>query len=190
MEIKITYPIVDKKKIQRRMLIKWTGWPILLVAIISVITNVLVGGLMWSVVVVAGLYMFWHLILATDLIEYNRISQFIKLSIYSCILILLIDLFLIGGWALEVISIVVFCSVLVSVFMLFTDFNRQRQNLFPMFFLIVLGLIWATVGLLSMDIKRWILICLAAIATLSLISILIVLKGDFLKELRCRFHLK
>ena len=190
MEIKNTYPFIDKKIFQRRKIIKLLKWPLFLLALAAPIVNFLIGGPLWSVVAVVGLYMIWHLLLSIDLIEYNRISQFIKFSIYSCIMIMLIDLFLVGGWALEVISWVTLVSLAISIFLLFTDFNRQKQNLFPMFFLILIGLIWATVGLLSRNIDSWILIGLASLAILSVIILLIALKGDFIREFKCRFHLK
>ena len=97
---------------------------------------------------------------------------------------------LVGGWALEVISIINFAALIVSGFLLYTDFNRQKHNLFPIFFLIIIGFVWATVGLISLNIPSWILVILAMIALLSLIGIILVLKGDFLRELKCRLHLK
>jgi ABC-type multidrug transport system permease subunit len=190
MKIKVVYPEVSKKTFQRRIIIKYLKWPFILASLITPIINILVGGLAWSVIVVVGLYMTWHLLVSPDLFEYNRISQFIKFSIYCCILILLIDLLLVGGWALEVISIINFAALIVSGFLLYTDFNHQKHNLFPIFFLIVIGLVWATVGLISLNIPSWILIVLACIALLSLGVIIIVLKGDFIRELKCRLHLK
>lgn len=190
MKVKIIYPSVNKKTFQRRKIIKYLKWPFIFIALVVPIINLLIGGLAWSVIVVTGMYMAWHLIVSPDLVEYNRISQFIKLSIYSCILILLIDLLLFGGWALEVISIINFVALVISGFLLYTDFNRQKQNLFPILFLIIIGLVWATVGLISLNIPSWILIVLASIALLSLIGIIIALKGDFLREIKCRLHLK
>lgn len=190
MMIKTTYPKVSKKIFQRRRILKILRWPFLLAVFIAPIINYLLGGALWSVLVVAGLYMFWHLLIQTDLIEYNRISQFIKFSIYSCIMILLIDLLFIGGWALEIISIINFVALVISAILLFTDFNRQKQNIMPIFSLIIIGLIWATVGLISMDIDNWILIVLAGLSVLLLITIIVILKEDFVRELKCRFHLK
>ena len=190
MKINITYPTVNKKIFQRRKFLNILKWPFLLLAISTVVVNIYFGGTAWSVVLVVGLYMLWHLLIQTDLIEYNRISQFIKLSIYSSIMILLIDLFLIGGWALEIVSIINFASLIISAILLFTDFNRQKQNMMPIFLLIIIALVWATVGLLSMNIDRWILLVLAGLSVVFLLAIVIVLKEDFLRELKRRFHLK
>ena len=190
MKINITYPKVPKKVFQRRKVLKIMRWPFIFTAIISPIVNILFGGPSWSILVIAGLYMLWHLLIQTDLIEYNRISQFIKFSIYTCIMILLIDLILVGGWALEIISIINFVALFVSAILLFTDFNRQKQNMLPIFFLIIIGLVWATVGLISMNISSWILIVLASLSALFLLTIIIILKEDFIRELKCRLHLK
>ena len=120
-----------------------------------------------------------------------RSSQFIKATIYSCILMALIDIFLVSGWALDVISIVSFASVIISGILFFTDFNRQKQNMLPMFYLIVIALVWSMVGLFSaLEVMSWPLIVLGGVTLLLLAVIIITLRGDFIRELKCRFHLK
>lgn len=190
MKINITYPDVSKKTFQRKKYLRIIKWPLIAIALACVIVNITIGGPWWSIVALMGIYMFWSLVLNTDLVEYNRISQFIKLSIYTCIMILLIDLFLVGGWALEIVSIINFCALVISAILLFTDFNRQKQNLMPIFLLIVIAFVWATVGLLSMNVSAWLLIILGGLSLLFLLAIIIVLKEDFIRELKCRFHLK
>jgi hypothetical protein len=103
----------------------------------------------------------------------------------------LIDIFLVSGWALDVISIVSFASVIISGILFFTDFNRQKQNMLPMFYLIVIALIWSMVGLFSaLEVMSWPLIVLGGVTLLLLAVIIITLRGDFIRELKCRFHLK
>jgi hypothetical protein len=135
--------------------------------------------------------MVWHLVIATDLIEYNRISQFIKATIYSCILMFLIDTFLVSGWAFDVISIVCFGSLIISGLLFYTDFNKQKQNMLPILYLIVIAIIWTVVGLFSaLEMQSWPLIVLGSIAVLLLLTIIITLRGDFIREIKCRFHMK
>jgi hypothetical protein len=166
-------------------------WIFILLAMASVIVNICVGGLLWFPVALMGLFMVWNLVLSIDLVEYNRISQFIKATIYSCILMALIDIFLVSGWALDVISIVSFASVIISGILFFTDFNRQKQNMLPMFYLITIALIWSMVGLFSaLEVMSWPLIVLGGVTLLLLAVIIITLRGDFIRELKCRFHLK
>ena len=103
----------------------------------------------------------------------------------------LIDIFLVSGWALDVISIVSFASVIISGILFFTDFNRQKQNMLPMFYLIIIALIWSMVGLFSaLEVMSWPLIVLGGVTLLLLAVIIITLRGDFVRELKCRFHLK
>jgi hypothetical protein len=166
-------------------------WIFILLALASIIVNICVGGLLWFPVALMGLFMVWNLVLSIDLVEYNRISQFIKATIYSCILMALIDIFLVSGCALDVISIVSFASVIISGILFFTDFNRQKQNMLPMFYLITIALIWSMVGLFSaLEVMSWQLIVLGGVTLLLLAVIIITLRGDFIRELKCRFHLK
>jgi hypothetical protein len=190
-KINITYPVVSKTKHNRRRFLKLMKWIFILLALASIIVNICVGGLLWFPVALMGLFMIWNLILSIDLVEYNRISQFIKATIYSCILMVLIDIFLVSGWALDVISIVSFASVIISGILFFTDFNRQKQNMLPMFYLITIALIWSMVGLFSaLEVMSWPLIVLGGVTLLLLAVIIITLRGDFIRELKCRFHLK
>ena len=191
MKINITYPKTSKKIFRHRKWLTLLSWIFILLAIASVVVNVIVGGVLWFPVALMGLYMIWHLVISIDLIEYNRISQFIKATLYSCILMFLIDTFLVGGWALDVISIVSFASVIISGILLFTDFNRQKQNMLPILFLIVIALVWSVIGLFSaLEMQSWPLIVLGGVAVLFLAIIIITLRGDFIRELKCRFHLK
>jgi hypothetical protein len=190
-KINITYPEISKTKHNRRRFLKLMKWIFILLALASIIVNICVGGLLWFPVALMGLFMVWNLVLSIDLVEYNRISQFIKATIYSCILMELIDIFLVSGWALDVISIVSFASVIISGILFFTDFNRQKQNMLPMFYLITIALIWSMVGLFSaLEVMSWPLIVLGGVTLLLLAVIIITLRGDFIRELKCRFHLK
>lgn len=192
MNIKITYPEVSKKTFQRRKYLRIVKWPLLLGALSCVVVNVTTGGPVWWPIALMGIYMLWTLVLNTDLVEYNRISQFIKTTFFSCILVFLIDKLLdTGGWALDVISIVSFGSVVISGILFYTDFNRQKQNMLPILFLIVIALVWSTVGLLTaLELQSWPLIVLGGLTLLFFASIVITLRGDFIREIKCRFHIK
>ena len=192
MKIKNTYPEVSKKVFQRKKFLRFTKWPLIACAFACVIVNVIVGGPWWCVVALMGIYMLWTLVLNTDLVEYNRISQFIKATICSCVLMFLIDTFLgDGGWALDVISIVSFASVIVSGVLLYTDFNRQKQNMLPILYLIVIALTWTAIGLFTaLELQSWPLIVLGGLSLLFMVTIIITLRGDFIREIKCRFHVK
>ena len=191
MKINITYPEVAKKNFKRRKFKEIMMWPMIILAIASVIVNLCVGGVWWWPVSLMGLYMIWRLLIDIDLVEYNRISQFIKMTIYSCILMFLIDYFIVSGWALDVINIVSFGSIIISGVLFYTDFNRQKQNMLPILFLIIIAIIWSVVGLfLALEMKEWPLIVLGSVALLFLITIIIILRGDFIREIKSRLHVK
>lgn len=191
MNIKIVYPKVNRKTLARRAALNILRWPFMVAAVVCPIVNLIFGGVWWSLIVVSSLYFIWNLFISIDLIEYNRISQFIKLTIYSCIMMFLIDTFLVSGWALDAISIVSFSSIIISGILLFTDFTRQKQNMLPILLLIIIAIIWCVVGFVTaLEIKSWTLIVLGGATLLFLLMIIVVLRGDFFREISCRIHTK
>lgn len=191
MKVEITYPQPQKKKLKRRKFLSIIKWPILLVSYICPIVNLLTGGKAWSLIVLMGLYMLWTLILSPDLVEYNRISQFIKLIFCTCVLLTLIDVFLAPGWAIQVVPIVCFGGLTVSGVLFFTDFERQKQNMLPMLLLIFLGIAGSVIGLsVWHEESNWALGVMGALAFALLVALMITLGGEFIRELKRRFHIK
>lgn len=191
MKIKMTYPHVNLRRALGRKLVSILKGMSLFAGYICVVLNVAVGGKAWSLVVVMALYMFWTLVLSPDLVEYNRISQFMKLITCTCILLLLIDIFLSPGWAVEVVPIVCSVGLAVSAVLFFTDVERQKQNMLPMLLLIFIAIISSAFGLfLWHEESRWALAVMGAFGVALLAACAVVLKGDFLRELKRRFYTK
>ena len=191
MNVKITYPAVEKHRLQRNKFLKILRWPYLAAAVICPVVNYCTGGKAWSVIVLMGMYMMWKLVLSPDLVEYNRLSQTIKLIVYSCILMVLIDYFLAPGWASTVVPIVGFGGLALAGTLLFSDLERQKQNYLPLLFLIILALVATVVGLnLWEGASQWALMVLGGVAVLLLISSGISMGSDFIRELKRRFHIK
>ncbi len=189
LKIEITYPPVSKRGFQRRKLVKTMRWPILLAAYTCPIVNLCVGGKAWSVIVLMALYMLWTLVLSPDLVEYNRISQPIKLIACSCVLLALIDLLLAPGWAMLVVPLVCFAGLLVSAVLFFTDLEKQKQNMLPMLLLAVMALLGAVVGLSVWHGEgRWALAVMGSFSLALLITCILILGADFTREIRRRFH--
>ena len=124
MKIEVTYPAVPRRRLRRRRLKSAAGWILLLAAYICPVMNIVTGGKAWSVIVLISLYMVWTLLLSTDLVEYNRISQFTKVLVCSCALLTAIDVFISSGWAIEVVPIVCYAGLIVSGILFFTDFEK------------------------------------------------------------------
>lgn len=191
MDIKITYPLVKKRK-------NWLDWVrfigkllALAAAVACPIVNLCIGGKPWSLVVLMGLYTAWTLFLSPDLVEYNRISQFVKAVFCACLLLGLIDWALAPGFAVKVLPIVIFSALLVAGGLFFSDLQRQKQNMMPMLTLIILSLLGTAAGLsLYHGTGRWAMIVMGGVAFALLLGCIAILRKDFLRELKKRFHIK
>ena len=189
MKIEPAYPPISRRGFQRRRLVKTVRWPMLLAAYTCPVVNLCIGGKAWSVIVLMALYMLWTLVLSPDLVEYNRISQPIKLITCSCILLALIDQLLAPGWAMLVVPLVCFAGLLISSILFFTDLQKQKQNMLPMLLLAVMALLGAAVGLSVWHGEgRWALAVMGSFLLALLITCVLILGREFTRELHRRFH--
>lgn len=191
MKIKITYPKVSPKIIKHQRLINFMKWPLLIAVVICPIINLITGGKAWSLVVLMSIYMVWDLVISRDLVEYNRISQFVKLITLTSLLLITIDVFLAPGWALEAVPILIFSGLIVTSVLFFTDIERQKQNIFPFLFLILLSIFSSIIGLSFYHEKdSWPLTVMGIVALFLLITLSITLKENIINELKKGFSVK
>ncbi len=191
MQIKITYPTVEKGKFNKKKLLNIIRWPFIMAAVASTVANLCIGGSYWFAIVLFSLYMVWKLFLSTDLVEYNRTSQSIKVVIYSCALLTLIDIFLAPGWALFVVPIVCFSGIAFCGILFFTDLETQKHNMLPLILLIFFSIIASSICLIFWhDHDFWPFIVLGGVSLFLLISFVVVLGADFRREMQRRFHIK
>ena len=191
MKIKITYPKVSPKIIKHQRLINFMKWPLLIAVVICPIINLITGGKAWSLVVLMSIYMAWNLVISRDLVEYNRISQFVKLITLTSLLLTTIDAFLAPGWALEAVPILIFSGLIVTSVLFFTDIERQKQNIFPFLFLILLSIFSSIIGLSFYHEKdSWPLTVMGVVALFLLITLSITLKENIINELKKGFSVK
>lgn len=191
MKIKITYPKVSPKIIKHQRLINFMKWPLLIAVVICPIINLITGGKAWSLVVLMSIYMAWDLVISRDLVEYNRISQFVKLITLTSLLLITIDVFLAPGWALEAVPILIFSGLIVTSVLFLTDIERQKQNIFPFLFLILLSIFSSIVGLSVYHEKdSWSLTVMGIVALFLLITLTITLKENIINELKKGFSVK
>ena len=136
-----------------------------------------------------SLYMVWKLFLSTDLVEYNLISQFVKFIIYSCVLLILINILLAPGWAAIVVPNVCFGGIIISGLLFFTNLEKQRQNMFPILIFSIMCIVIAIAGIfIWKSLYNWALVVMGASAVALLIAFAIILGNNFIRELKCRFH--
>lgn len=191
MKIKITYPKVSPKIIKHQRLINFMKWPLLIAVVICPIINLITEGKAWSLVVLMSIYMAWDLVISRDLVEYNRISQFVKLITLTSLLLITIDVFLAPGWALEAVPILIFSGLIVTSVLFFTDIERQKQNIFPFLFLILLSIFSSVIGLSFYHEKdSWPLTVMGVVALFLLITLSITLKENIINELKKGFSVK
>ena len=139
MKVNITYPSKKSKNISRRRLLQILRWPFIGAALACIIVNICVGGKAWSAIAVVALFGIWKQIFAVDLVEYNRISQLIKSIMYIVIILALIDLLIVSIWAIGVLAIIGYSGLILSGILFLTDLKKQKQNMLPMFFYIVVA---------------------------------------------------
>lgn len=189
MKVNITYPKPSRQRLFQQKMITVLKWPFLFAALICPVMNLVTGGKAWSVIVLWSLFMAWFTLISPDLVEYNRISQVIKLIVYAGILLILIDWLLTPGWAVEVVPIVCFSGLAVVGVLFFTDIERQKQNMLPMLLLIFICLLSAVVGLFVWrEETRWALAVMGVFAFSLLVGCISVLGTGFLRELQKRFY--
>jgi hypothetical protein len=191
MKIEISYPARTKQALQRSRIIRYARLPFLLAAYLCPVLNLCFGGSAWSVVVLWSLWMVWSLMLSPDLVEYNRISQTIKTVEYACILMILIDLLLVPGWAVDVVFIVCFSALILTAALFFSDLHKQRQNMLPMLLFIAISVAASILGLTLWKGKNlWPAILAGALALALALACYSVLGKAFLLEFKKRFHTK
>jgi len=189
LQINITYPKPPKKKSHRSIMINIVKDLFLLSALLCVTINIWAGGKAWSIIVLWSLYMIWTLFIHPDMIEYNRISQFTKVIVQSCIMLVLIDVFITSGWASNVVSIVCFGALIAVCLLLYTDFERQRHNLLPMILLSALSFVLSVVlMIISEGNVPWQVPVTFVLSLAVLIVCFKTMGGNIKSELKKLFH--
>lgn len=188
MEVDIIYPIPAKSPRAKGATRRVFQWIFLAAGVVCPIVNLSAGGRPWSIVVVWTLISVWSLFISRDMVEYNRISQPAKASVYACILMVLIELCLASGWAAFAVPIVCFGTLVLLGILFFSNLQRQRQNLMPLLWLIFISLISLAVSGLLYKHFGWPMLVLTCTAAALLIALAATLRLDLLRELKKRFH--
>lgn len=191
MIVNLTYPPVERGSFIRRRLLKILRWPFIFIGVASIIVNLCIGSPWWWPIALLSLYSVWKMVISPDLVEYNRTSQLIKLIVYSCVMLTLIDVLLAPGWAAFVVPLVCFGGVVFAGLLFFTDMETQKHNMLPLVLFLVFAIIGSSVGLsIWHEHDYWPFIVLGVTSLLLLLSLIIILGKDFLRELERRFHVK
>ena len=154
--------------------------------------NHCIGGPLWCILVILTLLVVWKLALSPDLVEFNRISQSIKATVWSCIIIVAVDLLLVNNrFAMFVVPIVCFAGLASCVVLFFTNLETQKHNMLPLVNFIFISIIGSSIALhFYHGAYSWPLIVLLSLSVIFLLSLIIVLGQDFKIEMKRRFHIK
>lgn len=186
-----TYPSAKKQKLQRNKIIEIVRWPFIIGVFVLPIVNIFTGTPLWSIVAIWSMWIVWSMLFSPQLVEYNRISNVVRLITNVAILLVLIDVFIASGWAIEVVAIVGFSGLGILSILFFSNLHKQRQNLFPMLLFIIVAIGLAITGIiLWRETTHWSIITLATTGGAFLLTTAIVLRKDLLNEFAKRFHIK
>jgi len=184
-----TYPSAKKQKIQREKINEIVRWPFIIGVFVLPIVNFFTGAPVWSPVAIWSMWIVWSMLFSPQLVEYNRISNVVRLVTNVAILLVLIEFFIAPGWAVEVVSIVGFSGLIVLSILFFSNLHKQRQNLFPMLLFIIVTIVLAVTGIIIWrEQSHWAIITLGTTGVAFLVTTAIVLRKDLLNEFAKRFH--
>ena len=187
MKVKVIYPTLNKVNIffmRARRIVKWL---FIVAAISCLVVNIAVKGKWWSVIVIWSMFSVWNVFFSPDSIEFNLISQTVKAVFYTCILLALIDYFLIPGWSMFVIPIILFGALILTTIFLLIDYRSQLSNTMPMMWLVVFSIIMTISALAGWTEVNWPIMVLGSIA-FSILFLFVFFHSDFIRELKKRFH--
>ncbi|MDO4544438.1 MAG: DUF6320 domain-containing protein [Clostridia bacterium] len=187
MEIEITYPVIEKK----RLFYIWLRRIVIIIYSVAlpvcILVNALTGGLPWSIIVGGGSWLFWISVVERPLVEFTFLSKFSAICVNACIYLGILDLVIRNGFSLIVIPLVFTALLIVQAFIFFIGFKHQKGNVMPLFWMFVLSfgifIFAASSSYLAFD---WTTILLGSVA----VSIFIMAASLFFKPLRQEFAKK
>lgn len=188
MKVNVVYPEKNIKRDLWRTTKFIVQWLSLIGAVSSVIVNILVRGPAWSAIIVWSLIILWNFVFNPTLIEHNRTSISVKSTINITILIVIIYLVFPKWPGIEVASFVLVGGLIVSAALFFSNVARQKQNVFPLLTFAVIAITFASVSLVLRKGTglEWSFIVAISLALALLLSTIIILRINFLKELKKR----
>ena len=192
MEMKNVYPDNLKNKgkglnITRKvfMFILWLG------ALASVIVNISTGRPWWSAVAVVSVFVVHRLLLSPQLVERNLIGLFINLASSASLVLLTVGLTLSEGWDLFVIPMVCSGTILVCTVLFLFDTEGQKNSVHASAVLSFICTVAFLIGFLKLQGRDKLVMGICGlVAAASLIVYCSVLRTDFFRELRRRFHVE
>jgi len=188
-KIKAVYPRISGKGYPLGKIRSAARGLVLLGGAVCLTVNALNGGSMWSIVVLSGCLLVMNVFLSPRLVERNLIGFVISLASYSCIVLFAIGWALSPGWFLFVIPIVCSGAIVISTVLFLTDVEAQKNSVHPSIILSFISLVVFTVGFFNTGGRDRLVMGISALVALTSLAVCAsVLRLDFLRELKRRFH--
>jgi len=188
MNPKIIYPIPRNQSLFYRRFRFIMRIVFLVAAAACVIVNIFTHGKPWSVIVLWSLWMAWQLFFSPALVEFSIFSHAVRVSLYSIVLLWLIDHFLAPGWAQTVIPIVFFGFLLI-LFILFWSLNESRdRHLVSILLLGFLSVLTTPYSLHDWPITNWIAFAFQVASFVLFIILIIINRKELRKKMKILFR--
>ncbi len=187
MNPKIIYPIPGRQLYFYRSLRNTFRILFLLAALTCVIVNFCTGGKPWCLIVIWSLFSLWRLAFSLRLAEFSIFSHAARVSFYIVVLLILIDHFLVPGWAQTVVPIVLFGDMLIMSVLFFAIYDRKQRHLVSVLLLGLLNLAFIPYSLHSWPIENWIAFAFQCASFVLLAVLVLFNRRDLLYELKVRF---
>lgn len=191
MNVNYNYPKPNKIRQIKKNFIRITKYLFLFIGFISLVLNIVIKGSAWSIVVIYSLYFIHNTFIARSLFEYNFVSQSIKVITHSCILLIILGIiYQVEAMLLNVVPYTILGVLIILAILYFTDIEGHKRNIFPIVWFSVISLILSAVYIINPNYNDWEYPILAALSFSFLMTFFISLRGDFIIELKKRFHTK
>ena len=187
MNPRIIYPVPRRQLNLYRIIREICRYAFLVAGIVCALINFLVKGKPWSVIVIWSLISTWRLVFSFRLVEFSIYSHLIRFTFYLSVMLILIDRFLVSGWAETTVPIVMFSYLLIMFIVYYATYSRRSRHLVSIMLLGLLNLILIPYSLHSWPISNWVAFAFQ-IASLILFIIMIIANWkEVLYEIRARF---
>lgn len=153
--------------------------------------NFLVKGKAWSVVALFSMFAVWRIFITPSQFEINRTDETLKSLIYILILLGLIEVFLVGGWAITVIPIICFVGITIAFILFISDLEGQKHHSLTFIFFLLLCIAAGLVGIFLDSVKeKWVFIVLASVASAALVTTILTLKTTIIEDFKKKISVK
>ncbi len=160
----------------------------LLTAYVCVLVNAIVGGFVWSVIVLGALMVAWVAFLYRPMLENTLIKKLCNTLTAVCLFLILLDDVLGTSWAYFVVPIVFWGNLLIIGLLFVIFFRKQKRNCMPLFEAMTAGMAVTVLTLLIFGEINWPFIVLGSVSLGMMVLFLILYWSTLRFEFRKRWH--